>query len=273
VRDFDGLALKMDELISWVVTNCETEKVVNVWKRCRFERRCNGHVPGDRILVAQEKIAAKTMLCLPPKCVLDEQKVAKSLVGSVLQGLDKFTQFAVFLILERKNGAGSFWAPFLQTLPTEIHFHPISFLDRFEDEPDLKASVEADPMLKRALQVQREKLQTEFTLANEELKRNALEETTWNEFVWGNCMVLTRAFNIQEPKTMCMLPFVDLANHSSKNNMSWRPKLPKGYFVMTFISDVEAGNELLANYHGVNTRARSAMDKLRTFLMYGFREE
>mmetsp|Transcript_14928 Transcript_14928/g.27609 ORF Transcript_14928/g.27609 Transcript_14928/m.27609 type:complete len:102 (-) Transcript_14928:344-649(-) len=86
-------------------------------------------------------------------------------------------------------------------------------------------------------------------------------------------MVVSRAFEMLEPKLICMLPFTDMMNHTSKNpSVLWRPKLPHGYFVITLVQSLKEGQELNANYHGVEARARTKMDEMREYVMYGFVE-
>lgn len=91
------------------------------------------------------------------------------------------------------------------------------------------------------------------------------------EFVWANSMVVSRAFEMEEPKVMCMLPFADSMNHRSAGaTVQWRPKLPRGFFVVTTLAALEPGTELTANYHGAGDGADTKLDELRTFVMYGF---
>mmetsp|Transcript_899 Transcript_899/g.1257 ORF Transcript_899/g.1257 Transcript_899/m.1257 type:complete len:101 (+) Transcript_899:465-767(+) len=88
-------------------------------------------------------------------------------------------------------------------------------------------------------------------------------------------MVISRAFNMSEPKVMCMLPFVDSMNHNSVNpNVVWRPRLPKGHFVVSISKDIVEGEELTACYHSKTEEGKvsAEMEDLRQFVMYGFSE-
>ena len=124
----------------------------------------------------------------------------------------------------------------------------------------------------------------------------APSRVSYADFVWANCMVISRAFNIEAPlPMMCMLPFVDSMNHRGDGTQTvlWKPKLVRGHFIMSLLRPLEAGEELTAQYHkekeayvqvdcdprkgegkGAERAARSArtvaFEEMRNFLMYGF---
>jgi len=270
-----ALPLFMEALLQWVYTQCENDKYRKLWQDAARVGLVTGPT-GDRTMVATAMLSKGLRLPLPPKCILTEEKVETSPVGKALQECDRYTQFAVFLVGERRKGATSFWAPYVNLLPQDISFHPITFLDRQATSPALEKALSEEPLLKRALESQHAKLRDEFNKSLAALQDVELfkdEPLSYEEFVWGNCMVVSRAFEMLEPKLICMLPFTDMMNHTSKNpSVLWRPKLPHGYFVITLVQSLKEGQELNANYHGVEARARTKMDEMREYVMYGFVE-
>mmetsp|Transcript_14938 Transcript_14938/g.29051 ORF Transcript_14938/g.29051 Transcript_14938/m.29051 type:complete len:298 (+) Transcript_14938:101-994(+) len=281
----------MDALISWLAENCDSEKLKKHWT----EDACVDMVPdpssgyGDRVLRSTGKLRRNLRLPVPPACILTMDKIETSRVGQALRGLDRYTLFAVFLVHEKRCGDASFWKPYLDILPQNMQFHPITFLDRQRTCQALADALQKEKLLLRALEAQQEKLRGEFSRAQQLLSLHSIKDMpelclafpvdqplTYEEFIWASSMVVSRAFNMVEPKIMCMLPFADSMNHNAANpTVQWRPKLPKGFFVVTIMQDLEPGAELTANYHGENSSSKASksdMDDLRNFVMYGFVE-
>ena len=255
---------------------------------------------GDGVMVAKTNIAKGSKLTLPPPCVLTQDKVLSSTVGTLFSGLDIYTMFSLF-ILWQKNIQHSFWKPYIDILPKDISFHPITFLDEHyklrtqEENKQLINEVDHYELLKRALIAQKKKLEGEWQRVQQLVKLHKRQGTlldptsqttskligalTYDDFRWANCMVISRAFNIAEPRMMCMLPLVDSMNHSGTNsNVKWRPKLVRGHFIMSMISPIAIDVELTACYHekpnqNVKDAKAAMMANLRCYLMYGFLEE
>lgn len=301
---FEKLEITKDEeltdktfqkLLSWVRENSKGKQKFN-WENVKLDRAILDN--GDGVMVARSQIAKGLKLTLPPACVLTQDKVLSSTVGKLFSGLDIYTLFSLFILCE-KYQRDSFWEPYIKVLPKDISFHPITFLDeeyhgRTEDEnKTLIAELEKYKYLKRALVAQKTKLEGEWQRVQQLIKLHTRQRTldidsmsisncigayTYSDFRWANCMVISRAFNIAEPRIMCMLPLVDSMNHSgTKSNVKWRPKLVRGHFVMSMISSIDVNVELTACYHEKPKNAKDTkaltMANLRCYLMYGFLEE
>ncbi len=276
---------KLGRLAAWVASHCPA-KQQKAWEGYEtFGRKERS--PGDCVMVASRDVPKGKKLPIPPECILTEDIVADSPVGKAFVGLDKYTHFALFLMWQ-KRVPNSHWSAYLDVLPTDISMHPITFLRRpLLDGTKLKAALDAHPALVRALGAQQSKLDGEWERCAQVMRLHRQKKTkafesllgafegpstpSMDEFVWANCMVISRAFNMAEPRVMCMLPFVDSMNHSlDAHNVMWRPKLPRGFFVISFHSNVVAGEEILAKYHDAPRQGSVAMDELRRFVMYGF---
>lgn len=125
--------MTLQELVRWVSGECVKEQHKSCWKRygsLSLEQKPFSPESTDKILVASRFIPKGTRFPLPPKCVLTFEKVVASPVGAVFAGLDKFTLFALFLMYQRKLGNASFWKPYIDSLPIDISFHPITFFDK-----------------------------------------------------------------------------------------------------------------------------------------------
>lgn len=290
----------MEALLNWVKSHCPS-KQRRLWETVSVRRALprfaddSGKGGGgddaacdDLAMVSSVGISKGTRLPVPPACILSFDVVEKSPIGIVFAGVDKYTLFALFLMWQ-KRVRNSHWAPYLDVLPRDVSMHPISFLRR-KNAPRLRKALESHPALLRALGAQRAKLEQEWESVLQLVRLHKLKSSSdegikdllgafagpaapsVEEFIWANAMVISRAFNMAEPRMMCMLPFVDSMNHNlDAPNVRWRPKLPRGFFVVTVIKDIAAGEELTARYHEPCERPEQIpMDELRKFLMYGF---
>ncbi len=272
----------VDSLVAWLVAQSESAEHRELWSaQGRVELRAVAS--GDRVMVSACAMRKGLRLPVPPRCILSEDVVRASAVGRLLGALDKYTSFAMFLLQQRALDVRSFWAAYVGVLPREFRFHPITFVSRMASEPALEAALQGEPLLLRALQSQDERLRSEYRQAVSLLTPAALGRDaelaaafgagapSYDDFLWGSFLVISRAFDMQEPKMMVMLPFADSMNHDSRvPTVQWRPKLPKGFFVVTILRDLAAGTELTADYHGAG--ARRGIDDLKQYVMYGFVE-
>ena len=280
----------LERLVEWVRRN-STEKQRKNWDALDVARVPNED--GDHIMVTQKSIKKGFKLPLPPSCILTQDIVVNSDIGSVFKGLDIYSLFALYLLWQERV-ADSHWVAYLDVLPRDIDFHPITFLDRIQADSDveLKTELEKYDLLHRALGAQQSKLKGEWDRVKQliRLQRRKVEtgkgkkvlveicdpevdSLTYAQFRWANCMVISRAFNILEPRMMCMLPFVDSMNHTTEGpTINWKNKLVRGYFMMSALSNVSPGGELTAAYHEKPSGAPNqiAMSNLKTYLMYGF---
>ena len=294
VGGMEGVAVtsstSLDNLVNWIRNN-SGDKLRKNWDLLDVERVPND--TGDHIMVSKTVLKKGFKLALPKPCILTQDIVLNSDAGSVFKGLDIYTLFSMFLIWQGRV-KDSFWKPYLDVLPRDMDFHPITFLDRIEREKDeeLKTALSQYSLLNRALGAQQEKLKKEWKRVKQlitlqkrmqekgkgarllpELIGQDAEHLTYEEFRWANSMVISRAFNMLDPRLMCMLPFVDSMNHTtSKPSIKWKNKLIRGAFVMSTFDSVAAAQELTASYHEKPQGSAQGitMANLRCYLMYGF---
>eukprot|EP00928_Gymnodinium_smaydae_P037827 TRINITY_DN26211_c0_g1_i1.p1 TRINITY_DN26211_c0_g1~~TRINITY_DN26211_c0_g1_i1.p1 ORF type:complete len:332 (+),score=70.03 TRINITY_DN26211_c0_g1_i1:32-1027(+) len=299
----DEESLKVDKLLQWIrdeyAAHERADDPAVAKERASWDAISARRVPtasGDRILVTSGPLAS-CKLPLPQSCILTEDKVTSSAIGKVFAGLDKYSLFALFLLWQERLPT-SHWRYYLDVLPRDIGFHPITYLERADSSPELKAALEAQQLLHRALVAQKEKLEAEWERVQsiiashhespeasskagdvselEGLLGKDAPSLSFEQFRWANCMVISRAFNLGDvPPTMCMIPFVDSMNHDSKApTVKWLRKLFSGFFVMKVPKHLEEGTELTASYHETPKEAKAKeMAHLRSFLMYGFVED
>mmetsp|Transcript_2291 Transcript_2291/g.4439 ORF Transcript_2291/g.4439 Transcript_2291/m.4439 type:complete len:246 (-) Transcript_2291:60-797(-) len=240
----------MDRLVEWIRSNCDNDKHRTLWKEsaCVRMQVDPSSECGDRVLMSVGEMKRNLRLPIPPKCIIMLDKVKKMPVGVALEGLDDYSIMATFLLYEKRLGEESFWQPYINVLPTDMGFHPITFIPRVNKDKALDKALSEEPLLLKALQAQDQKLRSEYKSVTAQIKTHEKNLSafssnlpTYEEFIWANCMVISRAFNMSEPKVMVMLPFADSMNHSMTPTVQWRPKLPRGFFVITIIEDTPPG--------------------------------
>lgn len=295
-------------LVAWLADN-SAEKQKAAWAGVKLG--LDPRPDGDRALVAGTAMRKGTRLPVPPACILTEQKVRESVIGRVFGGLDVYTLFSMFLVAESLKEE-SFWKPYIAMLPKDIGPHPINLLRKLTDGQKQKLSATHNTLFRalvsqekklqdewgrvaKVMQVHR--MMIERARVAEEKGDNTTMTTEQQEifdqeekliglldgckmdydkqFLWANCMVISRAFSVdaETTKQVCMIPLADSMNHTlDKATVLWRPKLPRGFFMVSVQSSVEAGQELCANYHGAvePDPKQKDLDELRQFVMYGF---
>jgi histone-lysine N-methyltransferase SETD3 len=160
---------------------------------------------------------------------------------------------AAFLLQERHR-EGSFWEPYLDTLPAAFPHVPIFF------QPEQLAWLRGSHALE-LVQRRREALVQEYRRlsAIPELRRFPL-----SEFVWASTCVVTRVFGISVDgvKTSALVPMADMLNHRLPRQTRWLFDASLRSFVITAAEDIGTGEPVQDSY--------GAKSNGRYLLSYGF---
>lgn len=155
------------------------------------------------------------------------------------------------------NGKTSYWAPWIESLPTPAEFasfHP------YYAEPDLMASFSALPLeadleydIARADEIWQEKKQQWIKLA--QTSGAGAEGLTFEDFKWGCTVVWTRVYSglVSGGKEhLGLVPINDLTNHAAGKtfNLDWSHRLTGSPPAWTMVAckDIRKGEEITESY-------------------------
>merc|ERR1719362_36663 len=192
--------------------------------------------PSGRGLVAARDIAIYEDIAKVPEKVLISRESAKRRFGSELiyKNMSDYAATALHLIAEKNDGEDSFWAPYINVLPTVEEVGCSALWDKEELEQFLGGS----PLVNMSLYI-RKRIGEEF----QSLKENILDDNpdkfppeafTLEAYEWAYSVLFSRAARIDGfadlPEFICLMPYIDLINHNPSSD--------------TYIVGLEEGVEL-----------------------------
>ncbi|KAG2491081.1 hypothetical protein HYH03_010526 [Edaphochlamys debaryana] len=209
------------------------------------------HLPdGSYGLVADEPIPRGAALVRVPRALLMSADTARAspAVGALVAapgagsgpGLGEWPALVLHLLAERAAGKGSFWAPYLATLPQDMSHHPLLW------GPERLGWLQGSPLL-GALAERREQVASDTAAlvaagANELPIAQAWREATGSDLVteasvgWAAAVLLSRGFSLDlaeeepaegdlsywgtwaphGPDTLALVPWADLLPHCAQ---------------------------------------------------------
>lgn len=204
------------------------------------------HEDGQRSAYARAHIpAGASILEVPRRLFLSEEAAKASDLGqrmadSGVELLDEQSWLAAFL-LQEKHTAGSFWAPFLATLPEFLHHLPFFFT------PEQLALL-VGSFAQRRLEVQRRSILLDY----ERLCRHVpgFERFSLPAFSWARLTVLTRVFRLtmQGKRTRALVPVADLFDHKRPSEARWTYDDARKAFTLTALQDLQPGAPIRVSY-------------------------
>jgi [ribulose-bisphosphate carboxylase]-lysine N-methyltransferase len=190
--------------------------------------------------------------------------VAERVLPFSIGDVGEYLALALLLMYERARGDESFWAPYIEILPTAEEVGQ-TWLWSDEDLAKLEGSNVVDDTASLS-----EKLQREYGTIQTILAQAGLQDDPrfgFETFQWAMSMLFSRAINLREVDKVALVPYADLLNHS--------PYVSSGFFfnqiplsggkrqvVLYADRDYAKGDQVLITY-GQKSNAELA-------LLYGF---
>jgi histone-lysine N-methyltransferase SETD3 len=204
------------------------------------------HEDGQRSAYARAHLpAGARILEVPRRLFLSEELAKASDIGeriaeAGIELLDEQSWLAA-LLLQEKHAAGSFWAPYLATLPESLHHLPFFFT------PEQLTWLEGSSAWKR-LEVQRRSILLDY----EHLCRHipGFERYGLAGFSWARLTVLTRVFRltIQGKRTRAIVPVADLFDHKRPAEARWTYAEERKAFTLTALQELRPGDAIRVSY-------------------------
>ena len=220
----------------------------------------------NRYIIAKEKIKKDEILLF----IHDEILISKlhKLIFSKCQeayGLEEEYEFEciVYFMTIDKYNSSSIFKPYYDYLP-EINISDFVFSfnekekELFKETGITEGIQNYEQFLNKALKPVEEKLK-KFSIKNNIKYENLLEEFKYNFIIVG-----TRNFGRPESifDVNTMVPFLDLINHSDKNNTYWYYEEKKKGYVLIAMRDIEKNEEITDSY--------GKYSNSRLYEIYGF---
>ncbi|TFJ81448.1 hypothetical protein NSK_007409 [Nannochloropsis salina CCMP1776] len=160
---------------------------------------------------------------LPLSIVIDKEKSLAAFDGALPADINEYFAIALMLIQQRALGPSSFWAPYIDVLPTTEEVDPTLVWP----EEDL-ALLETSPLVAATRSLKR-KLAAEFALLEEQYMRARSDVFdpsvfTFEAYLWAFINIFSRAIRVkiggkrgpsgEEEESIIMCPYADLINHN-----------------------------------------------------------
>ncbi len=226
---------KLSNLLRWL------EQGGARFPKLRVVRQDNG----ERSVLAMADIApGEVVLQVPHSHMLTLELARTSEIGRAVQaGLnpDNEDLYLASFLLQEKHREGSFWTPFLDSLPEAFPHLPL-----FYGEAE-RALLQGSLVL-TLLEFQAQSLQNDYQQLC--AKVPGYERFTLGEFVWARLSVSSRLFGVKKGglKGPCLVPLADMLNHRRPPDVLWETSEDGRFFEMTAQNAVAAGLEVHDSY-------------------------
>ena len=205
-------------LVQWLETNGVYLSDKAAWGKAAHPLKVESETVEDFELSGRGVLARKDIqqgeqiLTVPPQCLMTKAAAVQQLGPRVVtDSMGDYVALAMLLISERAKGASSFWAPYINILPT-VEEVGQTWTWNEDDLAMLKGSsvTDSSDSLRRKLQRDLEQLTAET------ITPNGLDPAvfTWEAWEWAFSMLFSRAINLRETEELAMVPYADLLNHS-----------------------------------------------------------
>lgn len=167
---------------------------------------------GTRVIATEDVAVRQPLISVPKELFLSFESAKENGFAQVLRDYPQLEQvpdeiLAAHLMVERRRGTSSKWAPYIAALPRVV--------DTPIDWDDAELDVLEGTTLKVMVGAMRSGLKRDYDNIHEPLI-SAYEELlgglTYDDYVWAMTMVFSRAFSLKGRKYM--VPVLDSFNHS-----------------------------------------------------------
>src|SRR6218665_91419 len=200
---------------------------------------------GERAVVAQVDIApGEVVLQVPLSHMLTLELARTSEIGRRIQSElnpDNEDLYLASFLLQERHQEGSFWKPFLDSLPEAFPHLPLFYGET--ERAHLKGWLELT-----LLEFQAQSLQNDYQQLREKVP--GYERFTLDEFVWARLSVSSRLFGVKKGGLLgpCLVPLADMLNHRRPPDVLWETSEDGRFFEMTAQNAVAAGDEVHDSY-------------------------
>ncbi|WP_158501680.1 SET domain-containing histone-lysine N-methyltransferase [Vitiosangium sp. GDMCC 1.1324] len=214
---------------------------------------------GERGVFTLADVAqGEVVLRVPRECLLTTGLARSSEIGRLLESHLEAESDELYLaafLLQEKQREGSFWRPYLETLPASVP-HSLLFLE----ERELQL-LQGSAVLEE-LEARREMLHTQHALLRAHIPGWA--SLTATEFLWACVVVSSRNFGVKlrGNPVRCLAPLADMLNHKTSPDVHWGLSEDEESFEMVALKALPAGQEIHDSY--------GAKSNHRFLLHYGF---
>lgn len=173
-------------------------------------------VSGRGLLARNEIQQGGQMLAIPSSVIMTREVAAKVLGPRVVSpDLNEYLALALLLMHEKARGSDSFWAPYIELLPTT---EDVGQTWTWEED-DLKlltgsSVLDATASLKAKLEREYATLVEDILIPNNFDTSDEAGGFSWTAFEWAMSMLFSRAIDLREVGTLALVPYADLINHS-----------------------------------------------------------
>mmetsp|Transcript_20061 Transcript_20061/g.46319 ORF Transcript_20061/g.46319 Transcript_20061/m.46319 type:complete len:480 (-) Transcript_20061:337-1776(-) len=208
-------------LIDWLQDNGVHLSTTAGWGRAAHPLRVESDTvddfePSGRGILARKSITqGEPIITINTKLVMTKQ-VAQQVLGEevVDDGMGEYIALALLLVYERARGDDSFWAPYINILPTAEEVGQ-SFTWNDDELALLQGSevVSTTRSFQAKLQAEYATVQQRTALASA-AGRELAEALTWEAFLWAMSMLFSRGIDLKKQQALALVPYADLLNHS-----------------------------------------------------------
>lgn len=184
----------------------------------------------------------------------------------------KVDDLRLMLVAEKRKGSASFWAPFIQSLPSPEDYE--KYYPTFMDEVQLQHYIGLPPV--RKIVDRQNRLKSLLKLSRQLVSERGLSELSdlsLDELRWADAVSISRRFHSTDYESSTgkeqhgmavIVPFADLALHadSDQKALSWKSHMENGAWLYRATRDIKPGDELSISYGRKNNE--------QFLLSYGF---
>ena len=185
-----------------------------------------------RAVVAANEVVVATpiKMCLTTNTALEDPQLGPALANDEFLAEKPTLCLAMHLLVERKKGARSSWATYIDTLPREFsvpHFWSVNDFYSFRGSTSFLSAVKTICSLVYAYAYVYEKIRSgEISLGEEwGSDESAGFAFTFEDFRWAVCVAMTRQNPIPsasgENMILALIPIMDMFNHDLGTNMPY----------------------------------------------------
>jgi len=214
----DDRAARERALVEWLESNGVVLSADAGWGRAAHPLRVEAEtvedfeLSGRGLLARKEVVQGQEIVKVPDSLILTRETAQRVLGPSIIaDDLNEYLALALLLMHERSLGARSFWAPYVNILPTAEDVGQ-TWLWEEEDLAQLEGSGILDATDSLRAKIERE----HAALLTDVITPNALDEDAFSfeAFQWAMSMLLSRAIDLRETQQLALVPYADLLNHS-----------------------------------------------------------
>lgn len=213
----EDLRVKNERLVSWLESEGAWLSELSGWNTAPHPLALatstvdefQGEDSGRGLLARRSIVQDQEMIRLPRRCCMTKEAAIKR--GLATDATNDYVAIALLLLRERAKGKASFWAPYIDILPTTEEVAATFTWD----EDDLQA-LDGSPCLE-ATSSMRSKLRNE----------NVVDD--FDDWEWAFSILFSRAIRLGtsgRDEFLALVPYVDFINHSpfSSSYVTLEPK-------------------------------------------------